>query len=444
VLAATLSKHPAKPAWQPSATWRLLLPFALIHAAMLGYDAAHPGRFLNADRADERIKFIVGLPDAFASGQTAAYIVGHGVPGDWLPQGLIYLAAGQTTLIVVQVALALLSIVWVRDIGRRAGLGEQGATLAAALYALLPHALVFPHQLASEALFVPLVILAFRASGRNAGFASGLAIGVATLVRPLTLLWPVVQSAVLPLSTRGRTRLLIAAFAPVLGWMGFQFVQSGEFSMGHSSHDLGRNLYERVGRMAAALPEEERLAARPAGERSLLLREYLAFVIAHPVLAAVHSGRDVAALSVKSGIERLTLDYLDLFPQGRRELQDASGGWRARVERLGFAGALKELGGRAPLLTVTSAVAALLFLLFMLLAAVGAWSCLKQRDADRLRLALFVVYIFITAQAVDAAQSRHRAPAEFALCLLAVAGWGALSRRLSEMNRDYSSSPARA
>jgi hypothetical protein len=411
---------------------------------MLGYDIAHPDRFLHADRADERIKFILGLPDAVADGQTVSYIAGHGIPGDWLPQGLIYLTGGQNALIVVQVALALLSIVWVRDIGRRLALGEQGAAAAAVLYGLLPHTLVFPHQLASEALFVPLVILAFRASGRNSGWHSGLAIGLATLVRPLTVLWPLVHAAVLPLSSRSRTLLLIAAFAPLLGWMTFQLAETGEFSMGHSSHDLGRNLYERVGRMAVALPEDERRAARPADERTLSVREYLAFVTAHPLLALVHSGRDLAALSIKSGIERLTLDYLDLFPQGRQQVQEASGGWRARAEQLGFVGALKELGGRAPLLTATSGVGAVLFVLFMLLAAAGAWSFFKRGPTDGLLLALFVVYAFITAQAVDAAQSRHRAPAEFVLCLLAVAGWGALLRRLSEKHRDYSSRPARS
>jgi len=40
----------------------------------------------------------------------------------------------------------------------------------------------------------------------------------------------------------------------------------------------------------------------------------------------------------------------------------------------------------------------------------------------------FVAYIFLTAQVVDAAQSRHRAPAEFALCVLAVAGYLRLRR----------------
>jgi hypothetical protein len=44
-------------------------------------------------------------------------------------------------------------------------------------------------------------------------------------------------------------------------------------------------------------------------------------------------------------------------------------------------------------------------------------------------LVAFVLYVFATATVVDAAQSRQRAPAEFALCLLAVAGFCVLQRR---------------
>jgi len=432
VLAATFSKYLPKPGSPSIATWRLLLPLAVLHLAMLGYDAAHPDRFLRADRADERMQIILGLPGAAAKGETLSYIAGHGVAGDWLPQGLIYLAGGPYALIVVQVVLALLSIVWVRDIGRWAGLDEKRASLAASIYALLPHTLVFPHQLASEALFVPLVILGFRATG----WRSGLALGLATLVRPLAILWPLAQAAVLRPSSTARTLLLVAAFAPVLGWMTFELAKTGEFSMGRSSHDLGRNLYARVGRMAASLPEQERLAAQPAGVRSLSVGEYLGFVIAHPLSAAMHSGRDVAALGFKSGIERLTLDYLDFFPAERDYVQDSRGGWRVTAEQLGVLGTVQELARRAPFLIATSAAAGVLFVLFMLLAATGAWRSFQERHVHRLLLALFVLYIFVTAQAVDAAQSRHRAPAEFALCLLAVAGWAAVRRRL-EKHRVY-------
>ena len=76
---------------------------------------------------------------------------------------------------------------------------------------------------------------------------------------------------------------------------------------------------------------------------------------------------------------------------------------------------------------LSSALASVLFTLLMALAAYGAVVSLARREW--LLLTLFVLYVAATAQVVDAAQSRHRAPAEFALCLLAVAGWRALQSR---------------
>jgi hypothetical protein len=340
------------------------------------------------------------------------------------------MAGGQYVVIAVQVALVLLSILCVHALGRRVGLGEAGAGAAAAVYGLLPQTLVFPHQLATEAIFVPLVILAFSAAF---GARSGIALGAATLIRPITILWPFIHSLVTPASARTRTVYLLAALAPIFAWMGFILFATGEFSMGRSGHDLGHNLYERMHRTAAALPEAERPARRPPGQTTAGLGEYAQFVAQHPMAAALHSARDFVTLGVKSGIERLVLDYLDLFPESRTALQDSQDGWRAQVEQRGLRAAMMQMLSKQPGLILVSALAALFFAAFMVLALAGAWAWLREASDEkpqdaagrRLRLLIigFVVYIFLTAQAVDAAQSRHRAPAEFALCLLVVAGW---------------------
>ena len=97
------------------------------------------------------------------------------------------------------------------------------------------------------------------------------------------------------------------------------------------------------------------------------------------------------------------------------------------MEKRGALATFTEMLRTQPGLILTSAAASLAFVAFMALALAGAF--VLRRNPEALLLAAFVVYIFATAQAVDAAQSRHRAPAEFALCVLAVAGWAALVRR---------------
>jgi hypothetical protein len=108
------------------------------------------------------------------------------------------------------------------------------------------------------------------------------------------------------------------------------------------------------------------------------------------------------------------------------------------VEQRGPVKALFDLFQARPGLVLWSALGALLFLVFMALALVGAFSGGGNARQRRL-LVLFVLYVVATAQVVDAAQSRHRAPAEFALCLLAVAGWAALrsKRAQRQRNKDF-------
>ena len=385
--------------------------FGALHAGMLAYDFAHPDRFLLADRAVERLDVIRAFA---ASSDRAAFVGSHGIPGDWLPHALLWLAGGPYFVIVVQAALAVLSIVWVRELAARAGLGERAAFGAAVLYGLLPQTLVFPHQLATEALFDPLVVLSFRL---GTGGGAGLALGAATLVRPITLAWPLL----LAFFVKKPFRLVAAALLPVLAWMLFVLATTGEFSLGRSGHDLGHNLYERMHRMAASLPADERPPARAPGHTTAGVGEYLAFSARHPLAAAMHSARDLGTLAVKSGVERLALDYFDAFPRARASLQDSDDGWRSRVEQQGPLRAFASLAAAQPGLVLVSGAGAALFAAFMALALAGAWH--GRRNPALVLLAAFVLYIFVTAQAVDAAQSRHRAPAEFALAILAVAGW---------------------
>lgn len=438
------------------AGFALVARLALLHLVMLVYDGLHPESFLNADRAEHRSRMIAGFRDTLlGEGDLVAYVTSHGIVGDWLPHALLHLAGGPPLIIGVQVLLTLASVLWVREIGLRAGLAARPAGLAALLYGLLPHTLVFPHQLATEALFVPLVVwgfvltarsldrraarhgrataedshaaaLAGRSGGRFA--AAGLAIGMATLLRPVTMLWSPVQALLMPISWPRRCVFVAIGLAPLMLWMSFMFATTGRFTMGASDHDLGHNLYQRVERMSPRPAN----ADFPPGTESLSVGQYLGWSIQNPDRFLAHSARDTLTLGVKSGVERFVLDYLSLFPEAR-SLQESNTGWRAMLEREGPVAALRSLLAGNALPTLIALAGALAFACLMLLALLGAWDWLRGTGASpgttptmqalRLLCIAFVLYVLATAQVVDAAQSRHRAPAEFALCLLAMAGW---------------------
>ena len=423
--AATTRMGAAPRAWSGFAV--MLFGLCALHVVMVAYDLGNPERFLNADRATLRLQVIERFVAAWQSGaDLRPFLAGHGIVGDWLPQAVLYLAGGPLAVILVQVLLALASVAWVREIGLRLALPETRASAAALLYGLLPHTLVLPHQLSSEAIFVPLVVLSFalvlRGVSASRHAAAGLAMGLAVLVRPITLAWPPIH-ALCARRVRGGARLayLAAGLAPLALWLLFIFTQTQQFSMGPSKHDLGWNLHQRVQRMAPHLPAEQRFA----GRERLTIGEYLRFVLAHPGPAGAHAARDMMALGVKSGIARVVFDYLDLFPESRG-LQDPQAGWRKAIEQAGVVQGLKQVAQEHLGVLIASAGGAVLFGALMALALVGAWVFARS---GRWMLVVFVLYVFATATVVDAAQSRHRAPAEFALCLFAVAGLAALRKK---------------
>jgi hypothetical protein len=70
--------------------------------------------------------------------------------------------------------------------------------------------------------------------------------------------------------------------------------------------------------------------------------------------------------------------------------------------------------------------AAVLFGILTALAALGAYVFLRT---GRLMLVAYVLYVLAAALLAEPTQALHRAPAEFALCLLAVTGLWALQPR---------------
>lgn len=448
---------------KPAGWW--MAAAALVHLAMFGYDLANPTAFMHTDRAGQRMEAVQGMLASFADGSTLRFLAANGNPGDYLPQALLFGALGQYGLILFQVGLALLSARALYDIARMLGMRRPGARTTALAWLALPHTLVFPHQLASEAIYSPLLVLsvwllARAATRRNGASAarSGFVVGLANLVRPVTLLWPLLVALLFARAGRGRAGAWQLAFAavPVLLWMGFMAAQTGTFTMGESSRDLGHNLYQRVLRMTQTLPAHEAAAARARylaqGDiGSLPVGAYLRFAATHPAPFARHAVRDTAVFLGKSGIERLTIDYLPLAGGQRGALQDSRGGWRARLENAGLAATLGHLWQTQGIVLVLSAAGSALMLAFSLATLYGALALWRDRfrldSGQRLvaaMLASLPLYVLVFSQLVDALQSRHRAPAEAAMVLVSAYGVAHWARRRAERRAGRAAASAMA
>lgn len=425
----------------PGIVW-VLLAAAALHGLMFIYDQFHPSVFFNADRALARWQAIQGVYEAWDADRLAPYLASHGIPGDYLLQAVLLAWIGKPGLILAQTGLALLGGFAVYRIGRLLGMARTWAVLASGVYLLLPHTLVFAHQLASEALYSPLLTISLwltiasvaQRDARGLWLGATLA-GIATLIRPVTLLWPLLPALAFLSAKRYRAAAAYAAVAclPIALWMAFMAGQTGSIGLGQSDHDMAHNLYQRTARMVETLPPAGQAAAKEryltSGTSGVLgVGEYLKFGLQYPALFLSHSARDSVIFMAKSGLERIPIDYLLLNAEARAALQDADSGWRKRLEREGPGAALGYLWRTQGAVLIASLVGSILLLAMMGLALLGALGLLKRRAGDMqgnhaaLLLVALPLYVFVFSQVVDAMQSRHRAPAEGALVLLAIAG----------------------
>jgi 4-amino-4-deoxy-L-arabinose transferase-like glycosyltransferase len=243
--------------------------------------------------------------------------------GEYFSQFLVSWIGGTPAVVLFQIALQLCTAICVFRIGRLTLVSCRLSFVAALLYATLPHNLVFPHQLASEAIAVPFVVigywlfLEYRVAKRSLAFLllAGVMIGLSACVRPVLLLLTIL---LLPFAPRRRSLGAIGAaisfaaigFLPILLWVGFVYSATHQLSLGHTGTtggSLGETLYERVVRIASsraareegALPErylrgivDDSCLASPGSVVDtpcrLTVRQYAAFVLHYPLMN-IHS-----------------------------------------------------------------------------------------------------------------------------------------------------------
>lgn len=458
-----------KPAWAVAGLASWIFAYAvLLHLMLFGYDLTHPEAFLRADRANERMFVIRSFIEAWPNrNELLQLLATNGIVGDYAFHVLLYAIGGQYTVIIFQVGLSVYSVFILYRFAMLLAASRQVALITALLYLHLPHMLVLPHQLVSEALFIPAMVISTYLLARYTLETkcfrhlalAGLVLGVAALIRPIAIVWPMVVAIGLWVlvgghrSVRHLSGFVVIVVLPIGLWVSMNYVLSGQATLGESRHDLGHNLYNRVSRIAGSLPTPEANRIRQTylaatDDRSLGIGTYLRFVLEYPEGYIGQLMRDAGVFVLKSGIERLVIDYFETTEKVRDALQEEGDGWRARLERIGLVGLLKWLIKEHPAILLPSIIGSAIFAAIWLAALYGAYSVMgRWKQLSRplrfmwLVVLLFPVYVFFVSQVVDAMQSRHRAPAEFTLCLLVAVAiatfWGA---NRSRMRNDVAAS----
>jgi hypothetical protein len=429
---------------------------ALLHLGLVIFDVFNADGFMRADRADQRItameRFLAALGDG---DRLLAVMVRQGNFFDYGIHALLYGAVGRIGLIAFQIALAIaaaLSVVYIVERVFRSG---RLALAAGLLYGLLPQSIAFPHQLLSESISNPMIVLgtaafirALESPRRLSGWLlSGLCFGVGGIVRPALCLLPILALMLLAIGdrrfalSRSGSAFIAASFVLMLGWCLFMFQQTGRFGLGESGQDLGLNFADSVSKV---LLDEG--VGPPDGSRPEWLpmristAEYFAYMRQYPVGFVNLYSKNVFVMVADSGIGRLYVDLLGFGAEARIRLQDPVLGWRAQLNNHGVLAMLRQGFSVAPGTIIAGVVGALAFALINLgvlaayVAVVRAGTAIWKRDggatlAQRWCLAYLLIlplYVVMTSQVVAHAPSRHRSQVEFAWAILACVGWFAL------------------
>jgi 4-amino-4-deoxy-L-arabinose transferase-like glycosyltransferase len=445
-----------------------------IHYGFFLYDLhTNFAPFLRADRALQRTNAIASLLDAGTWREIHhALITNNLIIGEYIVQAALYHVGGAFAIVVSQIVLQLFAVLAVFRIALLT-LNSSGVSFAAALvYASLPHSLVFPHQLYSEAIAVPVMVIGYwlffeyRVGGKSLGYllSAGAMLGLSACARPQLLLLPVV---LMSFAMRNRSRratggamsFVSLGLLPVVLWVTLVSSGTRRLSLGNAESSLGYNLYLRVLRISRSAPpfegatitdryllgsvgsacaaelrnyfENPRGIWGPGSACTLSLPKYISFVVHYPGANFRQFLRDIFTLATKSGMSKLTIDYFDRSSRDRIAVQSFRYGWRTIWESKGLVAAIRSVAAVSPVIVIAELAGAVgfsaLFIGFVLGLIGAARKAFDNGTPGEPRVGLMVLglhalYGLATPLLSDAAQSRVRNPAEFAMCIIAALG----------------------
>lgn len=299
----------------------ICLAFLCIHGGLFLFDLGHPDAILRGDRAETRLKMVLGLMSAEpADLPDLIFHSSLGAPGDFLQHALLYWIGGPYLVIAFQIALQLLILVMTYFAAMRLT-GNAAVAAAAGLFLLvMPGTLMNPHLFTSETWFAAFmtagVLLIYRSLDPiNQAIAPGyyyagfVSLALACFVRSQGLL--VSAATVICLCAwlkRDYGKIIAGGLLSYLifpvAWMTLRFIVVGEFGIGESDASLVNNLALR----------EDRILGLPFGTHyKSTLAEFLQVAAAHPLATLNTIYSDALNLVFNPGATHVFGYYLGLF-----------------------------------------------------------------------------------------------------------------------------------
>ena len=417
--------------------------FVLLHGALFVHGLFRPEAFMAGDRSQsrwDRIHYVflgeMPWPDRpLGAGTFGERLLEMGHPGDFAFHGMAFLAAGPLGVVALQLALAGVATLCVYRLGRAIGLPENHALGATLIWMLLPGSLILPHELASEGLFNPLLIIATylvissleRGPGLVRLLAGSAVWSLAIMVRPQLLIFPLVLVGMLAVSPIARAKrmavlALVVCLALPAAWGSFTWVRTGEVGLGSPSHGPGIALFKTTRRMAGIGGFDFDTSAHPDGRMDVAT--FAGHVRDQPAAFVRLKAAEASVLLFNPGFYSLAGHHLGAIEAER-------GLWLALRDSGGFVAMVRQLFEIGVVFTVAFGIATVGWALVLVLALVGVVVFIRAPVPHAVSKAILLgllVYSLGVVMISSAVRWGHRTPIEFVLVLLMAFGFGTARR----------------
>lgn len=394
-------------------------------------------RVLNADLNDSlALESAPGNSDRISD-----RILRSGHAGDYLIQGTILALGNRHLLVGLQLALSLLATLCFFALLKHSGFSVPTATLSTLFYLLLPGSLLPAHQLSSEALFIPSIIIACyllvissEKKGIDTAFVAGLlALSMAIFVRPQMILFPFLLLVIYYCFSLKKISTIVVTVIPIsllftALWMAVVVTNDSHFSLGGENHSVYRSFHDTAEQMAMSGDFEFDSNAyqsrkMPAGDFAEIVADNSPSYIRQRTTSMIN-------FFVNTGAYSLAVRHLDYFEKNKDDHY-----WQHLRARSGIHESILEILEGGPAFTILIIGSTLVWCLVLLSAVVGLSAFIADKNIKRfakvLLLTLAAYQVTIVMLFSVGARWQHRSLIDFIIVILAIYGLKSLRHYLN-------------
>jgi len=348
-------------------------------------------------------------------------ILKSGHAGDYIISGAFIKLTNTKILVLFQLVLTLLSTFSVFALLKYFGFSVKYATLATLFYLLLPGSLLPPHQLGSEAFFVPCVIIGsflLVTSSRKGSICTAFVAG------PQLILYPFLLVLIYLLFSEKKPNTILLSVVPLsllftIMWTIWVVSNDSQFTLGAEDRSVGMTFYDTAEQMA--MGGEVNFNSDAYKTRTMPFSDFAGIVIDNPYSYIRQRSISMINFFVNPGANSLIVRHLNLIDKNSNKYY-----WQELRARAGIYESLVEIVKQGPMFALLIISTTLIWCLVIAFAVLGLLPFIRDEKigwfAKSLLLSLATYHVAVVALLSVGARWQQRSLIDFIIIVLALYG----------------------